>query len=588
MRRFSRIILYIFVFIFSYQTVFLWYSFADDCDYPPQWWLCKVYGDDYYIKKSCCVRCEVCSNASLEMQTYINFQVEILWALHKYQAKAVSNSSPFVKWLFSMWTLKVWSNFLKSIKSQLNALSQSAVDVYRATMMSTIMLEKMSTSMVSKDSWWWIFVLFRWKPFVRDRNTLQELDDGISDTMWDIWMAWLWNSSLNENVKSEIIQILEKYSESDSLWSIFDEAKLQGDIKYKHVLNRLYRLNLLMKTFLSVNTTTKFEEKVHEFKREIEKNDSLFLMSLNSDFLTNLSDSYQCGSWSCNTDIITFVQDIKQVWWIKESFSNSMEMIKTANKNLAEAWKKVAQSTKNTFDKDKSTWLELSDQQKELLRTVYWIDASKLSQSQWLWLFNLFNMDVSKTIANWNSTIKDAFSNENNENQKEDSAKKNKKQQQEEYINFLLKQDSWTKPQLRFAKKYIRSKKWDKKLQQKLMEYINSHYWNVSDDKGDVSPETLAVSESVSDESVVENLNETIKNILLQENVQDKKIILNYSNVYTTRYFVEIWAYIHYIVEDVIWTRKNWWIIDNLWKACEFQCSNNWSAWCYANEFFSN
>ncbi len=68
-----------------------------------------------------------------------------------------------------------------------------------------------------------------------------------------------------------------------------------------------------MKTFLSVNTTTKFEEKVHEFKREIEKNDSLFLMSLNSDFLTNLSDSYQCGSWSCNTDIITFVQDIKQV-----------------------------------------------------------------------------------------------------------------------------------------------------------------------------------------------------------------------------------------------------------------------------------
>jgi hypothetical protein len=68
-------------------------------------------------------------------------------------------------------------------------------------------------------------------------------------------------------------------------------------------------------------------------------------------------------------------------------------------------------------------------------------------------------MDVSKTIANWNSTIKDAFSNENNENQKEDSAKKNKKQQQEEYINFLLKQDSWTKPKLRFAKKYIRSKK---------------------------------------------------------------------------------------------------------------------------------
>ena len=585
MNKISKILIYSVISLVCFQYFFSWLSYADDaCERPPKWWLCKDYWEEYYPKDNCCVRCEVCTNASLQMQLYINFQVEMLWALRQYEAQQVSLSSPFVKWLFSMWTLRLWTNFKTAIINQLNSFSQSAVDAYRATVMSSIMLYKMTISMASKDSWWWIFVLFRGKPFVRDRNTLQDIDDSISDTMWDVWMAWLWSKPLNENVKTEIVEILKKYSEIWVDGALFSEAQLQWSIKYSDVLNWLYRLNLLFKTFLAVNTSTEFEDRVHEFDKQREKNESLFHIVLNPIFLTNLSDSYSCGAWSCNTDIIRFVKDIKQVWWIKESFEKSVEMIKTADKNLAEAWKKLAKSAKNTFDKDETTWLELTDQQKELLRTVYGIDASKLSQAQWIFLSDLFNGVPKKIVDAW-LTFPDHFSNENQKNNKKQSWKNEKDTENNKKIEEMLKKDSWTDDEFAFAISYINSDN-NHKNKRKLQRFLKKHgyLWQNKKIAGSVKAIlSWSVIPVETPESVVNNLNNTINKILTQENMDDKKILLNYSNVSSTRYFVEIWAYIHDMVENIIWTKKSPnSIIRNVWEACEYQCSNKSSKWCYA------
>jgi hypothetical protein len=62
----------------------------------------------------------------------------------------------------------------------------------------------------------------------------------------------------------------------------------------------------------------------------------------------------------------------------------------------------------------------------------------------------------------------------------------------------------------------------------------------------------------------------------------DKAILLAWLNV-NTHYFVEIWSYIHFIVETAIWDKNNDWLIDNLWKACTYQCGNNWKENCYAD-----
>jgi len=292
-----------------------------------------------------------------------------------------------------------------------------------------------------------------------------------------------------------------------------------------------------------------------------------------------LSDSYSCGAWSCNTDIIRFVKDIKQVWWIKESFEKSVKMIKTADKNLAEAWKKVAKSAKNTFDKDKTTWLELTDQQKELLRTVYGIDASKLSQAQWIFLSDLFN-GVSKEIVNVWMTFADHFSNENQKNNKKQSWENEKNTVNNKKIEDMLKSDvCWTGSNLAFAISYINSDN-DLKNKRKLKNFLKDKKCLWDKVKAILSWLTISVE---TPESVVNNLNNTINKILTQENMDDKKILLNYSNVSSTRYFVEIWAYIHDMVENIIWTKKSPdSIIRNVWEACEYQCSNKSSKWCYA------
>jgi hypothetical protein len=71
-------------------------------------------------------------------------------------------------------------------------------------------------------------------------------------------------------------------------------------------------------------------------------------------------------------------------------------------------------------------------------------------------------------------------------------------------------------------------------------------------------------------------------NDVLREKSEDKEVLLVWLNL-NTHYFVEIWAYIHYIVETAIWDKNNDWLIDNLWKACTYQCGNNWKENCYAD-----
>ena len=81
---------------------------------------------------------------------------------------------------------------------------------------------------------------------------------------------------------------------------------------------------------------------------------------------------------------------------------------------------------------------------------------------------------------------------------------------------------------------------------------------------------------------ILNDMQSTVNNIL-KEKSEDKEVLLAWLNL-NTHYFVEIWAYIHYIVETVIWDKNNDWLIHNLWEVCTYQCRNNWKVNCYADE----
>jgi hypothetical protein len=64
---------------------------------------------------------------------------------------------------------------------------------------------------------------------------------------------------------------------------------------------------------------------------------------------------------------------------------------------------------------------------------------------------------------------------------------------------------------------------------------------------------------------------------------EDKSVFLIYSNLAVTKYFVEIWKYMHNILEMSIGTKDTKWLVKYLWDTCESQCVNKWTINCFAD-----
>jgi hypothetical protein len=78
-----------------------------------------------------------------------------------------------------------------------------------------------------------------------------------------------------------------------------------------------------------------------------------------------------------------------------------------------------------------------------------------------------------------------------------------------------------------------------------------------------------------------ESLLSTLNSVYV-EKTADKELFLIYSNMWVTRYFVEIWAKIHAIIDDSIGTKDSKGLVKYLWETCELQCTNKWTSNCFA------
>ena len=105
----------------------------------------------------------------------------------------------------------------------------------------------------------------------------------------------------------------------------------------------------------------------------------------------------------------------------------------------------------------------------------------------------------------------------------------------------------------------------DKLTDEEKNELNNQLYWQT------------ILKDSVDVQMLVNELQSTTNHIL-EEKSNDKEILLVWLNM-STHYFVEIWAYIHYVVDDVISDT-----LSQLWEACTYQCGNNWTQNCYVDK----
>ncbi len=480
------------------------------------------------------VECLTCKMPSLEFQTYINFQVELLQALAKAVRQDKEKESYTKVWLFSAGILSIPQNLLKTWKAMFNRAGEDMKDAYQSVKMWSIMLASITTELVTKDGVWWLAILFRNEPFVRERSTLQDIDMSIHDAMWDLWSEWLWDGTISNEVMDDIWELQQKYN-TDKGNGLLERFDIKWSIKYKDMVNMMLRLNSIMKNFIAVDSQG-IDDKI------IEK--GWITIKFNKELMDNMYNSYNCAEWisACNSNWQDLANNTKVWSQIKSWFDSSMEKIKKANDELSQAMLSFKSSTKDTFSKtaDEESWLTLK--QLATLRTVYGIDTTKLSKEQWIWLESLLNWSAGKTAANsFGLKPLDYFSAEAKELREQ--ARKEKEQ---------AKQDA----------KYLAE------LAEMQTEAIENTIEN-----------TLTLDEDII--ALEESLQNTLNSVLAQKQ-EDKWVFMIYSNISVTRYFVEIGKWIHDIIEKDIGTKDSRWLVKYLWDACESQCSNKGNANCYA------
>jgi len=564
MKKKLNIFVYIILSLLLFQNVFWGMAFADDEE-----------------------ECYVCSRMSNEMQMYVNFQVEMIWALSQVHADREIYSWLTKRWLFSYGTLSAGSMFLNSLKNSINKTTQSAVDLTRSLTYATAIVNKNAWTIAFSAEWVGdMLVLFRQKPFMRDRNTLQEIDGSIDDLLWDVWMQGMIKKPVSANILSQVNELALKYTEAEP---IFSQFQINGNVSYGKLIFMLNDLNRLMKNFFTTESISVYQKNAKRFEKEISKWDTV-IVSFNHEYLTKLSESYTCVKWSkwlknCGNSFSSFASDVRHIWTdVKLEFESAWKQIKESSKKLAEAWKTMGKVMKNKYVNGWDLWL--TDDQVELLSSVYGINVTKLTKQQGLSLATILNWTAWKNILNSMSWSQDIIEGEIKSQKKE-----SKKSNEEETTNNSIAEKDFNKMST-YAKKKSCMKRLNRKSiwsmsqanqnrERKCLEVLWSESFLLKENVWSYVEYYVPNGNVDVFSGMITYLNESIENTLSELDM-DKAVVMYSQNLDSTRYFVEMWYYIHGIVDNVIWS-KNWasdTIVNNLGKACEAQCTNKWWK-CY-------
>lgn len=528
-------------------------------------------------------KCPACNSTPNEMQMYINFQVEMLWILRWVSAKKEVYWTNRNSWLFNGWALVLPYAFYKSTMGKLQNDFDSELKAVRAANTTAVLLEKMALAWLD-DAMWSIQILFKDESFVRDYKLLQEIDMAINDIIRDMWTLGIWKDQVTSSVQQEILNLELKYAKF-YWWNnpIFEKLVISQNVKNKEIASFLLLLNSNMKSMLFAmwEDTPVLDTYINYLERRYSKWN--IVVKINEDYTKAIVDAYSCAKAStCNRGLSKALTDMVNWWEMGKKFGKSMEIIKKANTNLSEALSANNKSNKKNENKDSSQTKILTDRQVELLRTVYGINALSLTTSQQEMLKQNFEQG-KKSIEPLTSAIKDAVTNISDEwkeyfsNLEEDKSKSTEdidikktvttRQFIKETIKVLI-----TQPREPLTKWFMRLFGAGEQAQKALVnnlspeersERLNSVFWQ----------ETIPQTEK--NEELIQTMQITVDKILVDK-WKDKEYTMIWQNT-DTHYFVEIWAYIHAMVEENIPK-----LIKDLWETCTYQCANKWSENCYA------
>ena len=564
----KKIIVCILLFGLTIQSQFFWYTYAwcyemhywlyewnENCVQQNQnvWW----QNQNRWWQSENNNSCAACKSTPAAMQTFINFEVELLWILQSANWQAETFWTNKTSWLFAWWLLTLPATFLKSTIEKTKTDLDSEIKAVRAVRIATVLLTTMTTLGI-KDSRYSIQILLKNESYVRDYKILQELDMSINDVIRDMWISWIWDSHVSSSVKNEILALQNKYSQENP---IFTRLSISSDVRYKQLLIFLLRLNSNMKSMLMSlgENTPILEASVLNFENDYSKWN--IIVEINREYIESIKRDYSCISYSvCNQTVKEALEWLLNYESFLESFSRTKDTIKDANQNLKDAYLWNSNS-KNDYEKDWIWWL--TDRQVELLYTVYGIDAHNLTSSQI-------------------ETLKKNFEQMKKEVQPVVDGYKDATVITQDVFDTSYTAWKWTIQLIwywfnRFKNRF-----------NKIMGKWEEQEWLYRDWLSDAEKKELLnqiyTQKSIPMSETWEALINTLQNSIIEtliEKWKDKENLSVWINQ-DTHFFVEIGGYIHSIVKDEIWDKDSEWLVKILWEVCEYQCKNHWGK-CYSD-----
>ena len=481
----------------------------------------------------CWPNAPVCLQTPNSLNLYLEFQQKAIALLASDPFKTTTEQIQTWEWgIFTNKVLKLSSpdaNTNIPILTDLLKELETAVTnmiIGTATTSALFLLSALNTE---SDGLMSFLILFQERPLVRDRSKLQDIDRSISETIYTLGKKWkIWKTIENT---SQLQAIITQYQNQGLLSKA---ENIPSQFSYLELLLELQSLNVEIKSFLSSSSTYQLTD-----NENILKFDTKRVQNLKSDYHCARFNAINLAAPKCWGSANALLANLKTLTSnTKKTGASSLHTITSALERLNESLKgfKHFRSKKNK---------SLTNDELELLRSVYGLDTTKLTDEQ-LSSFSPFSIS-QKSKNQWNQAKKDAKTE-------------------------LKKIWQFRSDSIKSYKDSIKKAKEEKRAQEEEIQ---------TDNKALSELKKQALELQIKNEyhiSLHEHLYKDFKILVDAENKVKTETELTNSTLNTYQF-----AHLSYQIQkiaDLIWN-NNAWIRKSIKNICSYQCSNKPSSTCY-------
>ena len=499
----------------------------------------------------CWPNAPVCLQTPNSLNLYLEFQQKAIALLASDPFKTTTEQIQTWEWgIFTNKVLKLSSpdaNTNIPILTDLLKELETAVTnmiIGTATTSALFLLSALNTE---SDGLMSFLILFQERPLVRDRSKLQDIDRSISETIYTLGKKWkIWKTIENT---SQLQAIITQYQNQGLLSKA---ENIPSQFSYLELLLELQSLNVEIKSFLSSSSTYQLTD-----NENILKFDTKRVQNLKSDYHCARFNAVNLAAPKCWGSANALLANLKTLTSnTKKTGASSLHTITSALERLNESLKgfKHFRSKKNK---------SLTNDELELLRSVYGLDTTKLTDEQ---LSSFSPFSISQRSKNqWNQAKKDAqtelkkiwqFRSDSIKSYK-DSIKKAKEEKKAKEAEHARQQEAIKKRNEKIQEEEKADNKALSELKKQALELQIKNEYHIS---------------------LHEHLYKDFKILVDAENKVKTETELTNSTLNTYQF-----AHLSYQIQkiaDLIWN-NNAWIRKSIKNICSYQCSNKPSSTCY-------